>query len=136
MSNKDYTKYAKINGQAIEEIVETEVEPVVEPEVVTCGFVVVEPAESIFEPATTVAIEAEPEVEPEPEVPQRKTGRVFGCAKLNVRKAPNANADVVCELFCHTEVEIDEEESTHDFFKVYTASGIEGFCMKTYILNK
>lgn len=115
--NKDYTKYAKTS----DEVVETKTEEVVEstPEV-----------EPVVEPVV------EETVTPEPEVVQPKTGRVFGCARLNVREAPKPKANIVCEIPCHTEVEIDEDESTADFYKIHTTSGIEGFCMKTYILEK
>lgn len=115
--NKDYTKYAKTADETVETKVETVVEdtPEVEP--------VVE--HSVEETVTS-----------EPEVVQPKTGRVFGCARLNVREAPKPKANIVCEIPCNTEVEIDEDESVGDFYKIRTTSGIEGFCMKSYILEK
>lgn len=117
-SNKDYTKYAK----AAEEVVESVVEETVTEETP----VVSEPA-TIPEPET---------LEPGDYLPLPKAGRVFNCARLNVREAPKPKANVVCEISCNTEVEIDEDESTDDFYKIRTASGIEGFCMKTFILEK
>ena len=60
-------------------------------------------------------------------------GTVSGCSRLNVRFRPNSKSDIVCEIDNNTEVMIDESESTDDFYKVYIASGIEGYCMKKYI---
>jgi uncharacterized protein YgiM (DUF1202 family) len=62
-----------------------------------------------------------------------KIGLVANCKKLNVREKPTVEAPVVCEIVCQTEVMIDEKESTEEFYKVYTAAGIEGFCMKKFI---
>jgi hypothetical protein len=60
-------------------------------------------------------------------------GFVEGCKRLNVRKEPRVDAHIVCEIDDQTEVMIDEAESTNDFYKVYTESGIEGFCIKKFI---
>jgi uncharacterized protein YgiM (DUF1202 family) len=73
----------------------------------------------------------EPVVEVEPV--KLKTGMVTDCVKLNVRKEPSVNADIVCMIAGATEVEIDETQSTEEFYKIYTAAGIEGFCMKKFI---
>mgnify|MGYP002685185427 CR=1 FL=1 len=62
-----------------------------------------------------------------------KIGLVSNCKKLNVREKPTVEAPVVCEIVCRTELMIDEKESTEEFYKVYTAAGIEGFCMKKFI---
>lgn len=60
-------------------------------------------------------------------------GIVHQCLTLNVREEPDKDSGIVCSIQCLTEVMVDEEESTPDFFKIYTASGIEGYCMKKYI---
>lgn len=60
-------------------------------------------------------------------------GNVVRCAKLNVRKEPIADAMIVGTLSVSSEVMIDEAESTEDFYKVCTASGMEGYCVKEYI---
>ena len=75
-------------------------------------------------------IEAE-QVEQEPE-PQ-KLGVVINCNNLNIRKHPDLNSDIICAIKRSTEVMIDDSESTEDFYKICTVSGIEGFCMKQYI---
>ena len=123
MSNKhrDYTKYAKTQDEPAMAVIdapsfEEAIEPVETAEVV-------EPIEAM-EPAIDTVIET---------VPAPKIGRVFGCTSLNVRKAPKTNATVICTINCHAEVEIDELESTDDFYKICTASGIEGYCMKKFI---
>lgn len=68
-------------------------------------------------------------IEPE----EVKIGTVVNCAKLNVRKNPSVNADIICELLKLAEVMISDSESTDEFYKINTDSGIEGFCMKKYI---
>lgn len=62
-----------------------------------------------------------------------KIGLVSNCNKLNVREKPTVEAPVVCEIVCRAELMIDESESTDEFYKVFTASGLEGFCMKKFI---
>lgn len=72
----------------------------------------------------------EPAEEP---VPVNKTGMVTDCAKLNVRKNPNTNSEVLCVIEAASKVVIDEENSTGGFYKVCTESGVEGYCMKKFI---
>mgnify|MGYP001336233650 CR=1 FL=1 len=62
-----------------------------------------------------------------------KIGFVTNCKKLNVRKEPKTDSDIVCEIDYQTELMIDENESTEEFYKVFTTTGIEGFCMKKFI---
>lgn len=61
-------------------------------------------------------------------------GIVCDCKNLNIRKQPAGDADVLGMLPAEAEVMVDESESTDEFFKVITASGLEGFCMKKYIM--
>lgn len=60
-------------------------------------------------------------------------GIVVGCFNLNVRTGPRKDFDVICAIPSESEVEIDESESFEDFYKICTASGVEGFCMKKFI---
>lgn len=63
-------------------------------------------------------------------------GALKGCAKLNVRKEANKNAEVVCVITKDTEFTVDLVKSTEDFYKVYTCVDevlYEGFCMKEFI---
>jgi hypothetical protein len=119
MSRNDYTKYARENRVETPVSVEESVVETVEPEVV--------------EEIQVTVPEVVEMVEPEIVETSCKMGRVIGCMKLNVRRAPKPRAEVICEINCDTEVEVNEDESTIDFYKICTASGIEGYCVKTYI---
>lgn len=68
--------------------------------------------------------------------PNTVSGVVVNCLKLNVRKEPKIDADVVTRISALTEVVIDTGASAGDFYKVCTDTGIEGFCMKKYIALK
>ena len=60
-------------------------------------------------------------------------GIVTNCIKLNIRKAPQIDSEVTCTICSNTKVMIDLKESTDEWYKVYLAEGIDGFCMKNYI---
>ena len=60
-------------------------------------------------------------------------GIVTHCSRLNIRKEPTIKAAIVCEIDSNAELMVDQKESTEDFYKVCTATGIEGFCMKQFI---
>lgn len=60
-------------------------------------------------------------------------GVVVNCARLNVREEANGDAEILGIINKGDAVEIDVDESTDDFYKVYTAKGLEGFCMKQFI---
>ena len=66
-------------------------------------------------------------------LPETVSGMVVGCARLNVRSAANLFADVVCTLNAQSEIEINVEKSDKDWFYIYTATGIEGYCMRKYV---
>ena len=72
------------------------------------------------------------------EAPKKETkvGIVANCEKLNLRRSPLKDSDganIITELLPGVAVVIDEDESTSDFYKVTTETGLEGFCMKQYI---
>lgn len=111
MSRHDYTKHSKKNQNEVEEV---------------------EMVEEIIDEIE----ESEEEVEQPVETPDEKPydlGIVKGCAKLRVRSEPRFGTNVICEIEQGTRVMIDASESTFDYYKIYTESGIEGFCLKTYI---
>lgn len=122
MSNKNYKNYNSISSTK-------PAEEVVEPVEVKEEVKVEEP--------TPVAEEVKPEptpapvVKPEPSKPL--TGKVTGCAKLNVRESANASANVLAVINEGSEVVINRIKSTVDFYAVCTAAGIEGYCMKKFI---
>lgn len=60
-------------------------------------------------------------------------GTVIDCWKLNVREEPNPDSKVMGTIDHLSEVMIDDTESTDKYYKVCTASGIEGFCLRNYI---
>lgn len=64
------------------------------------------------------------------------SGVVTDCLKLNVRKEPSADAEVLAIVDCLSEVMVDIDASINDFYKVCTAVGVEGFCMRKYIALK
>lgn len=82
---------------------------------------------------TPEPVETVETAEPVIEEPKPVIGIVVGCTKLNVREAANADADPVGTVEAGSEVEIDESKSTEYFYKVCTAAGLEGFCMKKFI---
>ena len=106
MSNKhkDYTRYSK------EPAVEKKVAETLTPEVIE------EAVEKVLEP-----------------VQKPTVGVVTDCARLNVRKEPHADAEVAFVIDASTELMVYVEESTEDFYKICTAAGTEGYCMKRYI---
>lgn len=65
--------------------------------------------------------------------PHTDFGIVTNCLYLNVRKRPDINADVAVVIDALTQVCVDLDASTEDFYKVRTSDGVEGFCMKKYI---
>lgn len=63
-------------------------------------------------------------------------GTVSGCLRLNVRKEPSLTGEVVCEVSVGTTLMIDSDKSTEEWFKVYTETGVEGYCMKKFVTIK
>ena len=61
---------------------------------------------------------------------------IVNCLRLPVHEKPSLDSDVVCKLRYLTEVEIVLAESTKNFYKIYTAIGAEGFCLKEQIVIK
>lgn len=60
-------------------------------------------------------------------------GKVTDCVKLNVRRGAVKDSDVREVIEEGAIVEINEQRSTDDWYRVRTESGTEGFCMKEYI---
>lgn len=65
--------------------------------------------------------------------PDTVFGTVTNCARLNVRAIPNPNGTVVCVLDANSELEIDYDNSTTEWYSVCTAAGIKGYCMRKFI---
>ena len=60
-------------------------------------------------------------------------GVVTDCMKLNVRKEPKSDADVVTIIPALSKVTVDMGGSTDTFYKVHTVDGAHGFCMRKFI---
>lgn len=63
-------------------------------------------------------------------------GVVTDCVRLYVRKEPSADGEVVTVIDCLSKVMVDMDASANDFYKICTAAGVEGFCMRKYIALK
>ena len=134
MSHKNYTRYSNMNGKGPTAVNHTmingESDPVIDENE---SAVIEQPIEG-----QTVIPEVEPIVEPEPTIePEiRKIGAVYGCKRLNIRELPSTTATIVSEISEGNEVMIDEKQSNALFYKVCTEHGIEGYCMKKFIVVK
>lgn len=71
-------------------------------------------------------------IEPVAEV-KTHAGVVYNCEKLNIRKSASKDSDVVTVVNAGSELLIDSAKSTYNFYKVCTASGIEGYCMAEFV---
>ena len=64
-------------------------------------------------------------------------GYVSNCEKLNIRRDPDTNAEILIVVNNNTKVEIDEELSTDEFYSVvaYCPNDVtvEGYAMKDFI---
>lgn len=107
MAKHNYTQYSKKNNvvENTEKVVETTI-----PEV-----------ELVEETVETVTL------------PKTVEGVVVNCAKLNVREEASLDSDVVAVLDAMSEIEINVNESTSEWFKICTATGIEGYCMRKFV---
>lgn len=72
-------------------------------------------------------------VEENEEAVEDVIGVVTDCLKLNIRKEPDKDSDVVVVVTCLDELKIDLDASTDDWYAVCTVTGIEGFCMKKFV---
>ena len=64
------------------------------------------------------------------------TGEVINCTRLNIRKKPDSHSEVATVVNSGTELMIYPDSSTAEWYKVYTESGVEGFCMKNFVTVK
>ena len=56
-----------------------------------------------------------------------------GCEKLYVRSDATVDSEPVGVINRDSKVFVYEDESTEEFYKVCTATGLEGYCMKKFI---
>lgn len=63
----------------------------------------------------------------------RLVGVVVNCLDLTIRKSPGNEAEVTGHLSVLTEVLVDMDKSTEDFYRVLARNGVAGFCPKKYM---
>ena len=122
MSNQNYNKMYKSHQPEAQKVTDQEVETVVEA-----------PAVESTEPVVEVQMAIEGVAEPEVIQPVIQYAIVVGCAKLNVREEPSPRAEVVGVIDASNEVVVYDSESFGNYYKVCTASGVEGYCVKDYL---
>lgn len=128
--SKNYTNYSnKSVNKEVEK--ETVIEETVEEQVV----------ESVEETTKEEVVEATVEETKEEVVEEAADDEILGigvvtdCLKLNVRKQPSKDAEVLKIIDALTEVVILKE--VNDFYEVALKTGESGYCMKKYIaINK
>lgn len=101
-------------------------EPAVKPNPVKMESIVAEP---IMEPAIELIQETVETVT----LPETVVGVAVNCARLNVRATPSLNAEILCVLDVGAEVQVDVANSDNEWFKLCTATGIEGYSMRNFI---
>lgn len=69
------------------------------------------------------------------EINKTLTG-IVTCLRLHIHTEPDADSEVVCKIRYLTELEIDLDNSTDDFYKVCTETGAEGYCKKEEVTLK
>lgn len=130
--SKNYTNYSNKS-----------VNKEVEKEQVVAEETVEEQVVEAVEENTEEAVEATVEETKEEEVVEETAaddetlgiGVVTDCLKLNVRKQPSKDAEVLKTIDALTEVVILKE--VNDFYEVALKTGESGYCMKKYIaINK
>lgn len=94
-----------------------------------------EPVPVVRETTPKIKMETEPVVlmGPIEVLPETVTGIVANCAKLNIRSEPDITSDIVCVLSVTSEIEINVNESNNEWFKICTATGVEGYCMRKFV---
>ena len=133
MSKKNYTNYSK--PETIETpVVDENIEKVVAEEVID-EIISEEPIEDSIpeEPVEVLSEEVDNTVNEEKN-PRYVYGVVKNCETLRVRKIPSSDGEILTIIDKGTELEIDLENSTDEFYNVCTATGINGYCMKKFII--
>lgn len=130
MGNKDYTKFSENSNNNDTHTVSPELEQTV----LNAGGEVVRIEQE------NVVIEGVNELPEDADVIDNvilpgdaKLMGIVKPAKLNVRKQPSKNSEVLEVITKNSEVEIGLDGETDTFYKVRTKSGVEGYCMKEFI---
>ena len=126
MDHKNYRQYANHREM---------VKPVDESISIDESMPIEEVIEEVIENPTEETVSALEEVieETTEEKVIEQFGFVSGCSKLNIRKAPNVNADIECIVNEGSELKIDKSKSIEGWFNICTANGVEGYCMSKFV---
>lgn len=145
---KDYTKYSETsNNTEKEELIQAQLkvmsddQHIISPEL---EETVLKAGGEVMRVDNTDPIQNNDSENKEPELPEIEedhTGdiapaTITGCTKLNVRKDPSKDSEVVCIITEDSSITVSRDESTEDFYKVYTNVNevlYEGYCMKKFI---
>lgn len=60
-------------------------------------------------------------------------GHITGSPKVYLRSKPDKNSDPLTVLNENDQIQIMDKEISEDFYKVCTATGLEGYCMKKFV---
>lgn len=52
----------------------------------------------------------------------------------NVYAEPNVDSMIICQIAGGNRVEVDLRQDIGKFCQIYTSMGVEGFCMRKYII--
>lgn len=121
MSRNNYNKQYKPEVNTEGEF-KTSIAPVVE-----------ETPEVKVDPSTDPINNKTPEETPEVKPIRVMAGVISDCKKLNIRNTPDKDGEIIAVLDVDTDVSINMDESTKDFYKVSTLDGIEGYCMTKFV---
>lgn len=67
------------------------------------------------------------------ETPVNIVGVVSGCKRLNIRKAPNKDSDIVEVVSVNAELTIARHSLDKPWYRVVTSDGVKGFCMREFV---
>lgn len=127
MAKHNYSQYSNTNKKTEKpklvpaDLAEDIVADIVDEPVATPSETVVPEVKMVTETVETVTL------------PKTVTGEVANCYKLNIRVAPVANARIEVIVDAGTKLTINVNESTDDWFKITTESGVNGYCMKKFV---
>ncbi len=92
--------------------------------------------EAVFEAVDEAAVEAADEQQ-SAKAEAAESDDIFGtvteCLRLNIRRKPSKDAEIIAIAGCLDKVKIDPDASTDEWYAVCTVAGAEGFCMKKFI---
>lgn len=92
-----------------------------------------ESVEQVETPIDETSVETPIETESVESAKPEPIEGVVGCEKLYVRSDATVDSEPVGVITRDSKVFVYEDESTDEFYKVCTATGLEGYCMKKFI---